>query len=320
MKVTITHNRILSDSAPEEADVLSQVALVRNSLIKLGHQVEILDIGKDLYQDILRIKEKKPELVFNLVESVFGRNELLYILPALMKAFNIPYTGASVEALFLTTNKAVAKKQMKRSGIPTPDWLDIADDFRLEENKKYILKPLREDGSVDLDEDAVFKPGDPALFKRIEKLDPSCFFLEEFIDGREFNISLLTNRGRPEVLPAAEMIFQDYPAGKERIIGYKAKWNPDSFEYRHTIRKFHIYEKKNELITKMHNIALQCWEVFGLKGYARVDFRVDQGGQPFVLEINANPCISPDSGFISAAMEAGYNQEYVIEKLLTDLN
>lgn len=320
MRVIIIHNRILPDSTPDESDVLHQVDLARKSLIQLGHEVETMDIGHDLYRDISSLSEKRPDIVFNLVESAFKRNELLYFVPALLKAFKIPFTGAPVEALFLTTNKTFAKKQMKRSGIPTPEWFEAEKDCDLNVDKKYILKPLREDGSVDLDEEAIFIPDNPAFSKRLEKLDPSCFFIEEFIDGREFNISLLTNQGKPEVLPAAEMIFQDYPADKEKIIGYRAKWDTGSFEYMHTTRKFHIYKKENDLILKLHNIALHCWEVFGLKGYARVDFRVDKKGQPFVLEINANPCISPDSGFIAAAVEAGHSQEYVIEKLLTDIN
>lgn len=320
MRVIIIHNRILSDSSPDEMDVLNQLDLVRTSLVQLGHKVEVMDIGEEIYHDIQKISKKNPDLVFNLVESVFDHNELLYLAPALLKAFHIPYTGASVEALFQTTNKAMAKKLMRRSGIPTPEWFDLDEYSRLKMNQKYILKPLREDGSVDLDEEAIFLPGDPVLLQRISELDPSCFFIEKYIDGKEFNISLLTQSGRPEVLPAAEMIFHHYPPEKEKIIGYKAKWDPDSFEYQHTLRIFHIYEKSNELIAKMHNIALQCWEVFDLKGYARVDFRVDMNNNPFVLEINANPCISPDSGFIAAAREAGYGPEDVIEKLLKDIN
>ncbi len=320
MRVIIVHNRIFANSAPDEMDVLNQVELVRKSLVKLGHRVNVMDIGEEIHRDVQKISGKRPDLVFNLVESVFDRNELLYLVPALLKAFHIPYSGAPVEALFMTTNKAMAKKQMKRSGIPTPAWYGIDGYSQLKTGQKYILKPLREDGSVDLDEGAVFLQGDPMFSRRVSKINPSCFFLEEYIDGREFNISLFSHSGRPEVLPAAEMVFLDYPPEKERIIGYRAKWDPDSFEYQHTIRKFHNYEKANELITKMHNIALQCWDVFDLRGYARVDFRVDRNNNPFVLEINANPCISPDSGFIAAAREAGYSPEFVIEQLLTDIN
>jgi D-alanine-D-alanine ligase len=320
LRVIIIHNRIKSGSDPDEKDVLKQAELVRNGLFRMGIQADVMDIGEDIYLDIRKIQEKKPDLVFNLVESVFDRNELLYLLPALLKAFHIPFTGSSAEALFLTTHKILAKKQMKQWEIPTPDWHEISERIRLKTGSKYILKPIREDGSVNLDEDSVFITENPLLPPNLVKLDPSEFFIEEFIDGREYNISLLTQTSGPEVLPVSEIVFQGYPPGKEKVIGYQAKWNEDSYEYQHTIRKFHIQHKADELITKMHNIALKCWEIFDLKGYARVDFRVDRHDNPLVLEINANPCISHDSGFIAAAMKAGYAPENVVERLISDIN
>ncbi|MBR9998545.1 MAG: ATP-grasp domain-containing protein [Cyclobacteriaceae bacterium] len=320
MNVIIIHNRIPPDAAPDEADVLSQVQLVLNNLIPAGHQVSIMDIGENLFGDIDRIRKEEPDIVFNLVESVFGKNELLYIVPAMLEAFRITYTGAPAESLLLTTNKVTAKKIMKQAGIPTPEWFYDQDYKLLDKKKKYIRKPVREDGSVDLDEDAVFKPADPILTGSTESPETNRFFVEEFIDGREFNISLLADQTAPEVLPQAEIVFQNFPPDKEKIVGYRAKWDQKTFEYGNTVRKFNTLNKENELSDKMSKITLQCWEVFGLKGYARVDFRVDQFDNPYVLEINANPCISPDSGFIAAAREAGHTQEDVIQRILTDIN
>jgi len=320
MKVVILHNRIEGTSTPDQADVLKQVKLVSQSLNWLGHQIKIMEMDENLRLDIQNILQEMPDVVFNLVESVFSKNELLYLAPALLQAFKIPYTGASVESLFLTTNKVLAKDQMKQAGIPTPHWYK-ADNFnRLSQEKKYILKPIREDGSVGLDAKAVFKPSDTDSMRQLSNIDPSNFFIEEYIEGKEFNISLLTHPDGPEVLSPAEMLFIDFPEDKEKIVSYDAKWNPNTFEYGHTRRIFHRIDEKGELIWKMRNIALQCWEVFGLKGYARVDIRVDREGNPFVLEINANPCISPDSGFITAALETGYTPRIVIKRILTDIN
>jgi D-alanine-D-alanine ligase len=320
MKITIIHNRIPPGATPDESDVLNQAELVERNLIRSGHQVSILDIGNDILGDVERVKYGSPGIVFNLVESVFGKNELLYMVPAMLEAFRIPYTGAPAEALFLTTNKLTSKKMMKQSGIPTPEWFRISDISQLDKKKKYIFKPVREDGSVDLDEEAVFYPGDsPAgLEKRIR--DTSGFFIEEFISGREFNISLLADVMGPEVLPVSEIVFRNFPADKEKIVGYRAKWVQESFEYGNTVRQFNTLDNSPELSDKMRKIALRCWDVFGLKGYNRVDFRMDQDGNPYVLEINANPCISPDSGFISAAVKAGLTQEEVIQRIVKDIN
>jgi D-alanine-D-alanine ligase len=320
MKVTIIHNRIPPDATPDERDVLNQADLVQQNLISSGHQVSILDIGYDLFRDVEMVKNGSPGIVFNLVESVFGKNELLYMVPAMLEAFRIPYTGAPAEALFLTTNKVTSKKMMKQAGIPTPEWFRISDMGQLDKKKKYILKPVREDGSVDLDDEAVFYPGDSLAGLEERNLDASGFFIEEFISGREFNISLLADELGPEVLPVSEIVFRDFPADKEKIVGYRAKWDPQSFEYGNTVRQFNTLDNSPELSDKMCRIALRCWDVFGLKGYNRIDFRMDQDGNPFVLEINANPCISPDSGFIAAAAMAGLTREEVIQRILKDIN
>jgi D-alanine-D-alanine ligase len=93
----------------------------------------------------------------------------------------------------------------------------------------------------------------------------------------------------------------------------------DSFEYRNTIRHFVFSKKDDQLLTELSAITLKCWKVFNLHGYARVDFRVDEDGKPWVLEINANPCISPDSGFVAAAGQAGLNFETVVRHIINDI-
>jgi len=118
------------------------------------------------------------------------------------------------------------------------------------------------------------------------------------------------------VLPHAEIRFIDYPSGKRKIVDFRAKWDEASFEYHHTIRCFDFLPEDKQLLEKLSALAKECWQVFGLGGYARVDFRVDNDGNPWVLEINANPCISPDSGFVAAAAMAGINYADFIARIL----
>jgi len=93
--------------------------------------------------------------------------------------------------------------------------------------------------------------------------------------------------------------------GKERIVGYRAKWDPAAFEYAHTPRTFEFPPTDAPLIDRLREIALRCWKIFGLTGYARVDFRIGPDLRPYVLEINDNPCISPDAGFAASVERAG---------------
>jgi D-alanine-D-alanine ligase len=119
---------------------------------------------------------------------------------------------------------------------------------------------------------------------------------------------------RPHVLPVAEMTFVDFPAGKPRLVGYPAKWSPGSFEYEHTVRQFDT--AGTTLTERLSGLSLNAWCCFGLRGYARVDFRVDDAGHPWILEVNANPCLSPDAGFAAAVEKTALTATAMIEHII----
>ncbi len=150
--------------------------------------------------------------------------------------------------------------------------------------------------------------------------DDSHWFIEDFIDGREYNISVLASRDGPEVLPPAEIVFRDYDDSRPRIVDFKAKWEVGSFEFVNTVREFPGSGLSPEFTGKLIETARSCWQLFGLKGYARVDVRADGNGNIFVIEINANPCISPDGGFVAATKKAGYPFTEVLRRIIDDLN
>jgi D-alanine-D-alanine ligase len=144
-------------------------------------------------------------------------------------------------------------------------------------------------------------------------------FAEQFVDGREFNLSMLTGETGPEVLPPAEIRFDSYPEGKMRVVGYKAKWVENSFEYHNTPRSFEFSPVDIPLLSRLEEIAEECWRIFELRGYARVDFRVDRTGAPWVLEVNSNPCLSSDGGFAAAAAKRGLSLTDVVERIISPL-
>ena len=117
-------------------------------------------------------------------------------------------------------------------------------------------------------------------------------------------------------LPPAEIDFAAFPDDKPHIVGYRAKWDADSFEYHHTPRRFDFPANDRPLLDRLSQLAIQCWREFGLRGYARVDFRVDEAGRPWILEINANPCLSPDAGFAAAVEQAGIGYDQAIERIV----
>ncbi|MCI0400470.1 MAG: hypothetical protein L0Z68_04100, partial [Gammaproteobacteria bacterium] len=261
-----------------------------------------------------------PTFVFNLVEAVDGDGRFIYLGPLLFEALCIPYTGSPLEAVFQTSNKLVAKRLLRQHGIVTPRWSTTGVELdTVDPDDMWIIKSVWEDASIGLDDNAVCGGRDVG-----ERIASSAgqhrgyWFAERFIDGREFNVSLLAHDGGVEVLPIAEIHFLDYPPGKPKIVGYRAKWEPDSPEHRQTAPSFDLHSDDASLYRSLHRVARRCWDLFDLRGYARVDFRVDDSQVAWVLEVNVNPCLSPDAGFMTAVEQAGYSFDDAIMRILHD--
>jgi D-alanine-D-alanine ligase len=141
------------------------------------------------------------------------------------------------------------------------------------------------------------------------------WFAEQFIDGREFNVAVLEVDRKPHVLPVAEMKFVDFPRGKPKIVGYAAKWDEAAPEYHATQRSFATLPSAE--YSAIVDVVLKCWHAFRLRGYARIDLRMDANGVPWVLEVNANPCLSPDAGFAAAVVQAGMAPAQALEHIVT---
>jgi len=210
---------------------------------------------------------------------------------------------------------------MACAGIPTPEFIDLSRPApTVDKPGTYIIKSTTEHASLGLEDDCVLTLGSPAdaaaaQKKFAQRFKSKQFFAEKFIPGREFNISILSGPEGPEVLAPAEIIFTNF-GQRPAIVGYKAKWSESSPEYANTQRSFSFNDSDRELLTTLRATALACWQEFGLRGYARVDFRVDENNQVWVLEINANPCLARDAGFMAAAGHSGYEPETVIDRIM----
>jgi D-alanine-D-alanine ligase len=320
--VMIIHQEIPADASLDEQDVLAEADSVQEALESLGYTVKTDTLSADMATTVRRIQAQNPALVFNLVESMAGEGSLIHLPLLLLDHCNIRYTGASARSMCMTSNKILAKNLLALHAIPTPAWQSIEHFFRhdLAVNLPVILKPVSEDASVDIDDMAICSTGEQ-LHNRIALIPHPRrreYFIEAYVDGREINVAILADAHGPRVLPPAEIQFINYPDGKPKIVGYDAKWRAGSFEYTNTPRTFAFSSADKHLLSTVTAIAKQCWTLFGCTGYARVDFRIDDLNNPWVLEINANPCISPDSGFIAAANEAGMSREDVVRAICND--
>jgi D-alanine-D-alanine ligase len=325
MRVAIVHNAVSDEAPADERDVLVQVEAVRTALGELGHEHHTFPCTLNLAQLRDELSAYTPDVVFNLVEALDGSDRLIGLAPALFERMELPFTGASFAALLLTSDKLLAKERLRTAGLPTPEWRTSLDLRSFA--PPYIIKAIGEHGSLGLSDESVVRADDEGhshrerIAKIEQQLGRPCF-AERYVPGREFNLSLLASDSGCQVLPPAEIDFSGLRQGKLPIVGYDAKWSEDSQEYRGTPRTFAFGNNDRRLLELLAKLAQKCWTVFRLSGYARVDFRVGANAagldSPQILEINANPCLSPDAGFVAAASRAGIPFAEVVRRILAD--
>jgi D-alanine-D-alanine ligase len=317
MQVLVLHEAVAKDAPPEAMDTLVQVETVAAALRGLGHEVESAAVTLDLGALEARLGRRRPDVVFNLVESLGGADALAIAPVALLETRGIPCTGSPSATLALCNHKPMAKALMCALGIPTPGWIVAGSSEAIPGT--YVVKAVAEHASLGLDDDSVVsvqRAADlqAAIARHVRRTGRPCF-AERYVAGREFNLGLIERADAMQCLPPAEIDFSGFAPGKPRLVGYAAKWQEDSIEYRQTPRRFDFAAADAALLRSLERHALQVCEAFGVRGYARVDFRVDEAG-PWVLEVNTNPCLSPDAGFAAALGQARVDYAQAIADIL----
>lgn len=320
-RVVILHNPVEEGADPSTSDVLEQVAMVESGLAALG----IPSIRRAVIRGRAweGLTPSPGTVVFNVVEAPPGASHLHSDNAAVLDLLGVPFTGSSAAALRITTDKIATRALLADAGLPVPPGgrLDPDDPAVLDRvPPPWILKPAWEDASVGLEGDPVCATREAALERAAHlaaRFPGQPVLAERFLPGREFNVSLLEeDGGGVQALPVGEIVFEDFPEGMSRVVGYEAKWQEGSFECEHTVPRFPSDPEDAALLERIQRLAVAAWEVCGLSGYARVDLRLGETGEPYILEVNGNPCISSDSGFLRAARQAGLQEEDVVRRIL----
>jgi D-alanine-D-alanine ligase len=324
MRVLILHSAVSAAAAADDLDTLAQVEAVAAALAELGHESPRLAFDLDAKSAAARLSAAAPDAVFNLVETVAGSARFIALAPALLEHLRLPFTGAGSLAMMVSSNKLGAKAVMAAADLPTPAWCDARGPGPAGfVPGRYLVKSVWEHASKGLSSELIVDARESdavlALIERQRAKDGGEWFAEAFVDGREFAVTVLDGPGDvggPEVLAPAEMQFLGGGAPEERILDYAAKWDEGSAAYRNTVRTFDLPASDAGLAAALEDAALRAWRAFGLAGYARVDFRVDEAGRPLIIDVNANPCLTPDAGFAAAAARAGLSYPQLITRIL----
>jgi D-alanine-D-alanine ligase len=306
-----------------EFGVLEEIEVIAAALREGGNTVTIFSVDDEVERLVTFLEEHRPEAIFNLCEAVLGRADLEMCIAGVYDLFDIPYTGAGTMALGIALNKAVSKAIFAANGIPTPLFArfdvgespgnDIALRFPL------IVKPVREDASIGIDNNSIVNDlaelRERVLFVHREFNQPAL--VEEYIDGRELNVAVLANEdGSFRTLPVSEILFDAMPEGSPRIVSYEAKWVEESPLYKTTIPKCPA-DLDEKIAANARAIALKAANAVGLRDYGRIDMRLRDDGELFVLEANPNPDISRDAGFIRACLTSGLTHSEAINLIAT---
>ena len=288
-------------------------------LRELGIPFERIAVDPDRTLEIFHELARRGGItVFNLIESPPGRPYIHTDSTAVLELAGLPYTGSSPAALALSTDKIATRALLASEGVAVAPGgrLDLERPGVLDRvSPPWILKPALEDASIGLEGDPVCATREAALRRGADlmrRFPGQPVLVERYLSGREFNVSVLAG----EVLPIAEILYDGFPEGMSRVLGYDAKWDESSFAYIHTVRHF---PEEAPVLEKVREMARASWRLCGLNGYARVDFRLDENDIPHVLEVNANPCLAENAGFMAAAAKAGLSKADVVRRILESI-
>jgi len=296
-----------------------EVTEIEASLRGLGFNPQVIALEQFSKDLVLTLHRIAPKFVWNLCEEIQGNCNLEMCLAGLLDLMNIPYTGSGAFSLGLALNKFRVKQILRAAGIPVPRGHLCAFGERLRPRGRFrfpvIVKPVAEDASLGINSNSVCH--DLAQLERqaayIHEVYRQDALVDEYIDGREFNVGILGGK-EPQVLPISEIDFSRMPENEPRIVSYRAKWDEESVVCRATVPVCPA-DLPARLENRIKDVALRSSQCMECRDYSRVDMRMDASGNVYVLEVNPNPDISPQAGFMRAARVAGLTYTDVVARI-----
>jgi D-alanine-D-alanine ligase len=294
---------------PEET-----IQKVVHALESGGHIVELIQADRflltKLNKFLPKLSKRRPNgIVFNLALGVQGKCRYSHV-PSILELGGIPYTGSNPMGHTLAQDKVVAKQIFMASHIPTPEYRVYLSAELDAPHLKYpvIVKPRGEAASFGLkivhDDDEL-----KTAISELKEEYKQPALAEEFIDGREVNVGILGNYP-PEAFPVLELILDRVENG---VYTYDAKFKGMQSK---KVKKVCPADLPPETAAYIKKLAVNAFEVLNTYDFGRVDFRLDQYNQPYILEMNSMASVNPDSSFVKAAIKAGYSYDKLVNRII----
>jgi D-alanine-D-alanine ligase len=296
---------------------------ITRALAESGHTVELSGVhGVEVYSVLAQIRAEKYDLLFNLCESMDNNSLNEPTFAGLLDLFGIRYTGADLLALASCLHKQRTKDILLAHRVPTPPYRYLLDEAALADptldtlDYPWFVKLAHEDASLGITEANLVRDA-AALRARGRELMreyKQAVIAERYVEGREINVTVMGNGGEARTLPLHEIDFAAMPSDRPHIVSYAAKWEESHVDYAGT-KPVPLRDATPALIAAVERVALAAYRAVELRDYGRVDLRVDASGQPWVIDVNPNPDISPDAGVTRAAAAAGMTYPQMVAEI-----
>jgi D-alanine-D-alanine ligase len=308
MKVAILFDGASAYATTADQLILGTVEAIERSLASEGNEVGRIPVYHD-GRWIEKLRRGKFDLAFNMCEGIDGVAALESAVISVLELFNIPFTGASSYTAAVCLRKHVINGLLDKRGLPVPRFVSISrGDPLVSVGYPAIVKPAAEDASLGVEQRSVVR-NTRQLASRVEAMLEvwDDVLVQRYVDGREVNVGIVGDT----VLPLAEIDFAKMPRGHWRIVTYQSKWSGGSIDDIGAAPRCPA-RLPAKVAAEVRRVALRAWTLVGGMGYGRIDLRIDAHGQPWILEVNANPDIAPDAGLARMASVAGIEYSALI--------
>ena len=279
------------------------------ALKKLGHQVEVFGISIELQPLIEKLNQFYPDLVFPFLEEFHCSADLDFAPITLLESMKIPFVGSGSQGLILSRHKNLAKRKLHRLGVRVPgEWNQKSKRLPV------IVKSASEDASLGLHQNCVcYSEAElKQALQRARKKQLPHPMIEEFISGREIYVSLIEGNQKKVFTP-----WELRLPSEKSIASNRVKWSRN-YRIKNKITSGPMKNISAKLTKKIEEQSWQIFKSLGLRGYARLDFRMDNQGHLFFLEANANPNLDPMEDFARSARSSGLSFEELIGTLIRE--